>query len=151
MEEAIVTTHIMSMTYQEKIPAVLEGTCHQTIREEGKTHFRVGEPVFLHGWVDKPYHSPWSWRMKVHLTEVITIIADLDGYRITDGQSIDNLGRHGWHVDNKYAPYIEWSSCMADGLAILDGIVPPTGLELKKVLSRFVDLEQEPILKILRW
>ena len=111
------TVHYIALTYEPKIAAVRQGTVRQTIRRVSKRVYKVGDKVVLHGWQDKPYRSPWNWRTEAFtLKEVERITMDMDGI----------LAAHtSW----------PWGGVYAGCLATLDGIEPPTGDGLKKVLS----------------
>jgi hypothetical protein len=50
----------LPLTYEPKIPGVIDGTIRQTIRVGRK--FRVGDLVSFHGWEGRPYRSKWSFR-----------------------------------------------------------------------------------------
>jgi len=55
--------HILPLTYEPKIPDVLNGKCTQTIRSISYSKSKEkGDLVMFHGWSDKPYQSKWSFR-----------------------------------------------------------------------------------------
>jgi len=55
--------HILPLTYEPKIQAVLNGKCTQTIRPISYTkEKKVNDLIMFHGWSDKPYRSKWSFR-----------------------------------------------------------------------------------------
>jgi len=108
----------LSIAYKPKIKAVLSGECQQTIRAGYK--IRVGDKVSFHGWEGQPYRSKWNDR---------TPYFDV----------IDAILVHIYNSFMIYEPYgtrklIYWNSGEMDEIARLDGINPPTGLELKNVL-----------------
>ena len=107
--------HVMAMTYKPKIAAVQDGRCWQTIRAVSKRAITPGDTITFHGWEDKPYRSPWSWRKEVIVKEVIPIKIYPDGIEFGSG-------------------YCIWDSVTGYELARLDFIDPPLGLELKDVL-----------------
>jgi len=125
------TKYNIPLTYKPKIPFVLDGTCRQTIRAGRK--FKVGDLISFHGWERKPYHSKWSFRTPYFtITEVQSICVCSEGIKFgyTHSQSWDQLGY----------------------LAQLDGIIPPTGEELYKVLATYHKLEhQDTEMQIIRW
>lgn len=67
--------HILPLTYEPKIKAVLDGVCTQTIRPLNPSNQkRQGDYVMFHGWAGKPYHSKWNWRTPYWLiTEVFDV------------------------------------------------------------------------------
>jgi len=69
------TKHILPLTYEPKIPDVLEGKCTQTIRPISYTKPKnKGDLVMFHGWSGKPYVSKWSFRTPYwKITESIDI------------------------------------------------------------------------------
>lgn len=131
--------HVMAITYVPKIAPVRDGTCTQTIRTLRKKPIAVGDSILFHGWEVMPYRSPWSWRMRVVVTEAIPIT--LDWYA---GIGRDDTGV----LDLVWYP---WDSDHANDLAAKDFIDPPDGLELRDVLDglngkmNFVDAQ------IIRW
>jgi len=120
--------HVMSFTYKEKIPAVIEGNIRQTIRPEVESEkegarkriIRPGDTITFHGWEEKPYRSPWSFRKEVTVTEVIPITIFSKGIVFRETNQFEL-----------------WDSDVVNELARLDGIVPPTGEALCDVLYRF--------------
>ena len=141
------TTHILSMTYQPKIEGVRNGTIRQTIRlYNEKRPFKVGDKLLIHGWAGKPYRSKWSWRMEatVNFCPEINMIADKDVVRVP-------VWSHAIR-DFAWVP-VFWDQDYANELARLDGISPPCGPELKRVLEtyhgKFTD---EPVqMQVIRW
>lgn len=124
--------HIKAFTYAPKIPAVLDGRCRQTIRPEGKRPVAVGDTILFHGWQDRPYRSPWSWRKEVEVINVIPARV-LSAGMLFNGAS--------WHWDE-----LDW-------LAERDGIDPPTGIELGRLFNSMYSLN--PVnwkhFQIIRW
>lgn len=127
------SSHVMSMTYLPKIPAVLSGECTQTIRTKGKKQKCAGDIITLHGWSGKAYRSKWSWRKRVVVYEVIDIQISSVGMRI-DG--------------NLHA----WTSWYPGRLAEYDFIDPPTGEGLRDVLFGLNGAPDGPEeYQIIRW
>ena len=100
------TTHILSMTYAPKIEKVFSGEITQSIRRwwPGQPKKMIGDDLLIHTWEGKPYRSKWGKRLYAEITYL-----DI--------------------IDLTTMTYPE-----LDELAKLDGIDPPTGAELKKVL-----------------
>jgi len=126
-----------AFTYIPKIKSVQTGTCRQTIRP-GHT-VRVGDEILFHGWTGKPYRSKWSWRLRVKVNEVEYVLAFREGL-----------------VYLEPAKHIHWKDL--DDLAEADGIDPPTGEELKHVLTRMSNIKLQSAvdgtgveLQIIRW
>jgi len=103
----------LPLTYTPKIPGVLAGTIRQTIRVGRR--YGVGDDVSFHGWSGRPYRSKWSFRTPYY--EIIEVIP------IT-------LYPGGIEMEGNIKP---WSQL--DDLARRDGIEPPTGEALGKVLN----------------
>ena len=122
------STYWLPLTYPPKIPGMLAGTIRQTIRVAGKTRYMVGDQVAFHGWAGKPYRSPWSFRTGYfELKEVVPIL--IFPYGISS---------------------VSWDK--HDALALLDGIDPPTGIELGLVLCEYNDIPESGAPGfILRW
>ena len=118
------------LTYAQKIPGVLNGSIWQTIRAGRK--YRAGDLVSFHGWEGKPYRSKWSFRTPyASLKEVIPISIRPDGIE----------------APREFRP---WS--LLDGIARLDGIEPPTGAELYRVLQGMHPIPEDGVeAQILRW
>jgi len=125
------TTHVMAMTYAPKEQPVQAGTCTQTIRRGEKVN--VGDEILFHGWSDRPYRSPWSWRKKVTVTWVMTTFMSAD-----EGVQFDHI-------------MFPWGSSIASKLAAEDGIVPPTGTALRDVLFPTNNKYREGMHQIIRW
>jgi hypothetical protein len=121
-------THIKALTYKEKIPGVLNGTILQTIRTYLRTEpekvVKPGDFILFHGWQDKPYRSPWSWRLKVEASQVNYGTAYQDRIYIIEEPGSKNV-----------LNFFKWESPEADLLAAWDGIKPATGPQLKKTLE----------------
>jgi len=126
--------HILPLTYKPKIRGIKNGTIKQTIRLGSK--FKVGDCVMFHGWGGKPYRSKWSFRIPY---TVITEILDCCIYNW--GIVIIGKGDYKWSE-------LDW-------LAEMDGIEPPTGEELKRVLFELNDIVQDDYhgthAQIIRW
>ena len=130
------TTHIMSMTYGPKIEGVRDGTIRQTIRKfNPKRPFEVGEKLLIHGWVNQPYRTPWSWRFESRVKEVY----DLECY-------VDYVVQDGWLRWS-------WGEAFPVHIAQLDGISPPTGQALKEILERYHGkfTDEAVRFQIIRW
>lgn len=111
----------LSLTYEPKIQPVIDGKIRQTIRIGKK--FVEGDLISFHGWKGRPYHSSWSWRTPYKpLVKIIPCEIYDAGMWITPSECDKPSGKYWWSD-------LDW-------LAILDGIVPATGYELKKVLSQ---------------
>lgn len=126
------TKHNIPLTYKPKIPFVLDGTCRQTIRAGGK--FKVNDLISFHGWEGKPYHSKWSFRTPyLIITNILNCVIFVDGIQI-------GTNFYEWH----------WRQC--EDLAKADGIDPPTGEELGKVLTKYHKIPEDGLLaQIIRW
>jgi hypothetical protein len=107
----------LPLTYEPKIQPVIDGTIRQTIRTGRK--FSVGDLVRFYKWTGRPYRSP-----RITITEYQQIIICLD--IIINHEGIRDVTWEQGFV-------VLWNGC--DGCAALDGIVPPTGEALKKVLA----------------
>jgi len=104
------------LTYAPKIDPVRNGTCRQTIRKGNK--YSVGDLIRFYTWSGKPYRSKRTTITEyAPITFVENIIIKPWGFLKRDG-----AGGYG-----------RW--CNMDGLAEMDGIVPPTGIELRNVLQ----------------
>ena len=128
--------HTKAFTYAPKIPSVISGDCTQTIRPEGKKSIEICDIILFHGWSGRPYRSECSWRLKVEVIYAKRCWIDIHGIQCFRNNTL-----------TKY----EWDSKILDRLALLDGIVPSTGIELKKVLLQMHDLSKEVPFKIIRW
>lgn len=135
-----VKKHVRAMTYEPKIPAVRSGECRQTIRKGNKVS--EGDEILWHGWTGLPYRSKWNWRKRVVVTEAIPIIVDK---RVGIGYE-DALQRFDeWR-------WCGWDSDYVNNLATKDFISPPTGDELRKVLSGLNNTELHfEHYQIIRW
>jgi hypothetical protein len=132
------TTHILAITYQPKIEGVKNGTIRQTIRPLSKIPRKVGDKLILHGWKGKPYRSPWSWRLNTEIELSAGMLAQDATFKLEYPGGWETFG---------------WVDESADWLARDDGIVPPTGLQLKQVLEtyhgKFTD---KPVqMQVIRW
>jgi len=125
-------TFIRPLTYAPKIQGVLDGTIRQTIRVGQK--LAAGDRILFHGWVGKPYRSPWSFR-----TPYFTLIAVVPIRIRPDGLLFESSG--------EFRPWAD-----LDEIAILDGIAPPTGEGLRAVLLRMHAVPASGVAgQILRW
>ena len=115
--------HVKALTYADKIDAVRSGTCRQTIRAVGKRPVCVGDTITFHGWTDRPYKSPWSWRLVVEVTEVTKIYID----------EVRGIGLL-YLAKSNLIDWNSWDSPLANQLAEKDYINPPIGDALKDVL-----------------
>ncbi len=123
----------LSFTYNPKIPAVQAGTCRQTIRVTRR--FKVGDDVLLFTWSGLPYRSPWGWRKQEKITEAIHVLLCPTG--IIGSAPIDENRDFAVlsDVTGSTRYFYPWSAL--DDLATKDGIVPPSGTELGRVLTGF--------------
>ena len=115
-----VRKYVKAFTYEPKIKAVRDGSITQTIRPDPKgSYVQVGDEILFHGWSGKPYRSPWSWRLRVKVTEIMNLYIYRDMFFIREAPD--------WPR--------RWDSPLANELAQLDGIKPPTGEALRDVLA----------------
>jgi hypothetical protein len=112
--------HSLPMTYKPKIPAVFGGTCTQTIRVGSK--YEVGDTLTIFEWSGQPYRSKWGRRLKAKVFSVDDVLLSEFGIGFAYGDT-GHYGRASWRC--------------CDKIACLDGIDPPTGEELKRVLEAF--------------
>lgn len=127
------TTHVMSFTVEEKEVWVRDGLIRQTIRPRStRKPKKVGDNALLHGWKGVPYRSPWSWRFEKRIREVIPIDIDKIGVR-----------REGL--------FFKWNMAYPRYLARMDGIIPPTGERLWKVLSELYESDEPMEMDVIRW
>jgi len=118
------------LTYAPKIAGVLDGTIRQTIRVGRK--FGPGDLVSFHGWSGRPYHSKWSFRVPYVVLKAAIPITIYPGGIEAPGE------------------VRRWD--LLDGIARLDGIEPPTGEALCRVLSGMHKIPADGIeAQILRW
>lgn len=138
--------HIGAFTYEPKIERVRNYEITQTIRVGWAK--RVGDLMYWHGWKGVPRHSPWSWRMPfVRINQIIPLYVYEDGFE-------NLIADNGFKVD-----FNLWDSKYANLISELDGIVPPTGVELGRVIGngnklKLVKIEVEAPknkFQILRW
>jgi hypothetical protein len=131
----------LPLTYRPKIAQVASGEIRQTIRPGSK--YSVGDLVAFHGWAGRPYRSPWTDRTPYFkLTECNEIRTYPSGIRRSG--ELDEPGLVWRHCC--------WTSPTVDHLAILDGIDPPTGRELGRLLIQMHDIPEEGmVFQILRW
>lgn len=132
----------LPLTYQPKIEPVLLGTCRQTIRKGWKKD--VGDLIRFFVWTDKPYRSKQIDLTDYEiLVQVINCIISKDGITRFWPEGIRNP---------EYMPcFTPWTKC--DCIAKKDGIIPPTGKALRKVLESVNGQIPEDGVKaqILRW
>ena len=106
----------LPLTYQPKIPGVMDSSITQTIRID--TGLAIGDFIAFHGWEGRPYRSPWSFRTPY--------------FRIVLAKPINV------HADYVYLPEEKMKLLIGDPLldkiAAKDGIDPPTGKELVRGL-----------------
>ena len=114
--------HVKAFTYQPKIPAVRSGLITQTIRPGLKVS--EGDEILFPGWTGRPYRSPWNWRLRVTVSYIRAIIVWPTCYQYHAGM-INGL---------PHTKTVEWDKLEATRLAERDGIDPPTGAELGRVL-----------------
>jgi len=130
--------HKMPFTYGPKILAIAAGDCTQTIR--ASTKYNVGDRILMYSWNGAPYGKGSSWvnRTTVEVTEVVFII-------------VSNLGIE---FPLLYGDQIfPWTHEWVDELAAKDFIDPPTGIELRKVLEKYLKMRsgEEKHCQIVKW
>ena len=127
----------LPLTYKPKIPGVLNGTIRQTIRVTNKLKWKVGDQIAFHGY-ENGRGTPWTFRTEYYtLKEVWDIEIHRTGL----------ISRCGMTSDGKL-----YSWDMLDRFAALDGINPPTGIELGKVLTSYHKISETGLsAQILRW
>lgn len=126
--------HILPLTYAPKIPAVLDGTCTQTIRAGRRV--QACDLVMFHGWEGKPYHSKLSFRTPYWKVEMAwPIVIHITGLSSTPTSIIH-----------------EWNCRGCTDLAERDGIVPSNGQELGRVLHSMHTIPDTGLpAQIIRW
>jgi len=107
------------LTYEPKIPAVVAGTCTQTIRTGRK--FNEGDLIRFYTWQGRPY-----WSKRTTITEYKEIWAAEDIVIIPSGFLFYNNGKF------MFEHY--WDSWEMNDIAKRDCIAPPTGEALRDVL-----------------
>lgn len=128
----------LPLTYAPKIPGVVGGDIRQTIRVNLKDPLEVGDMIAFHGWQDRPYRSPWSFRTEwFKLKQVNNIL--LFPYGIISG-----------------GLFYTWDSCFCELLATLDGIKPNPGeypgRALGRVLNEYHKIPDAGVkAQVLRW
>ena len=105
----------ISLTYEPKIQALIDGRCRQTIRAGRR--FEVGDLVSFHGWEGIPYRSEWSFRTPYF--ELKTVI------------NADFNKKYGMYIAGTW---YDWDAPETTGVAELDFIDPSTGDALRDVL-----------------
>lgn len=118
----------LPLTYEKKIEPVLKGEISQSIRFDSKIN--IGDWIAFHGWARRPYLS-WSFRtpyLQVRYAEPILVFED-------------QLMIRGVHLSK--------NNSLLNELAYLDGIDPPTGEELLKVLLSYRPSTNNA--QIIRW
>ena len=129
--------HMLPMSYKPKKDAVFAGRCKQSIRLGRR--FAVGDTLTIFEWQGKPRHSKWGRRIPATVTSVVDILLCRDQI-MTERCSFPRLGS-----------VLPWTDRDADQVAAADGIDPPTGPELKRVLESYHGpLTGQPA-QILRW
>ncbi len=125
---------VIPLTYPPKIPKVLSGECTQTIRPGRK--FEPYDLVSFHGWEGRPYWSKWSFRTPYHEIQLVEDIILFAGGIYSEWPDV-------------FSP---WDSPVMDTVAKLDGIDPPTGIELGRVLASKNKIPEKGIdAQIIRW
>ena len=126
----------LPLTYQPKIGPVIRGEITQTIRTGRK--FSIGDLVRFYIWTFRPYRSP-----RITITNYAEIVYCND---IT-------INHGGINSDIRQAlgyGFLPWNRL--NDLAKRDGIVPPTGEELKRVLAEKNKIPAKGIdAQIIRW
>lgn len=126
-------THIMGLTYGPKIDAVFNDECHRTTRlVQSDVPWNVGDKLIMHTWTGRPYRSPWGRRLD---TEVV----DLRYIYCKDGV--------GWFQSSQPSRNggAQLTEGDMDGLALLDGIAPPTGSAYISTLMALNALTREQL------
>jgi hypothetical protein len=130
----------LPLTYEPKIRPVIHDIIGQTIRivKEGKRKKEVGDLVRFYIWKGRPYRSKRETVTGYHsLKEVWGIDIKPDG-----------IMTYAW--DGYPERFYQWA--YLDWLAVLDGIIPPTGEALRDVLISKNKIPEEGIeAQILRW
>jgi len=128
--------HILPLTYEPKIQAVIEGTCTQTIRPMNwSNQKKPGDLIMFHGWEGKPYRSKWSFRTPYwKLIEVIDVLIFPD--------------RIVWHDENCNVG--EFKGATIQDIARMDGFRDYSSMyqELKRMYGVNLD---DMYFQILRW
>ena len=120
----------LPLTYEPKIAGVCNGSIRQTIRVGRK--FSPGDLVSFHGWSGRPYRSTWSFRTPYAALKAVIPITIYPGGIEAPGE-IRSWG-------------------LLDEIARLDGIEPPTGEALCRVLSGMHKIPFAGVgAQILRW
>lgn len=133
--------HVMAMTYEPKIKAVLDGRCRQTIRQGEKV--KTGDEILFHGWEGKPYRSKWDWRKRVVVTDVTPIAI----------YNTDLLNGVHFPRTNPVSVF-HWNHDRINRLARRDFIEPPTGEALRDVLFKLNNIkpsDESERYQIIKW
>ena len=132
--------HILPLTYEPKIPDVLNGKCTQTIRPISYTKPKnKGDLVMFHGWLGKPYRSKWSFR-----TPYWEIIQSFDvHFEIHNGNIIIRKA-------DEYLNFCTASRSEMNRIARLDGFENIEGLIAEFQRMYGTDL-CEKMFTIIRW
>lgn len=144
--------YVMALTYPPKIPDVISGECRQTVRlvHKGPEPLpaslrlkRPGDELLMHTWTGKPYRSPWGWRGRFVLTEVLELF-------YFDGWAWSPLG--GLEKDGRRAFEPVPMSALLD-IARRDHIDPPTVEAWEEALMRLNGLKSlvDTDWEVLRW
>lgn len=150
--------HMIPLTYGEKIAAVKNGSCTQTIRQitvSEKTHKlnlkERGDGLLIHTWAGKPYHSKWDWRFYTLITETVHLHRLFDTwYRLEGSRFI---------VTEDLTPMsIAGRKISLDGeelssLIERDWIFPGVQYKLEEVLMRMNGLKdiENTYWQVIRW
>lgn len=127
------TIHNMALTYKPKIDPVRRNVCRQTIQTMRNKPIVPGDIIKFHGWMGRPYDSPWTSRKTVTVKSVCLV----------------TMSQCGVCVEGVLYP---WDSPQTDTLAKQDYIYPATGEELCDVLFGCKGAPVEPVLvQIIRW
>lgn len=109
-----------ALTYEPKIAAVRAGECRSTIRP--KHTVKPMDWLRIYGWSGRPYCSPWGWKTDYMLVKEVIYI-----YIYDEGLEIGIPGM----FSTKYL----WKNTIIDDIAKADGIDPPTGVALGKLMN----------------
>jgi len=118
--------YTMAISYVPKKEQVFNGMIMRTLRvsKDNRVHsnYNPNDEILLYEWQGVPRHSKWGRTKRVKIEESWNLLIDDEKIHFLDGEKI-------WFS-------IRWDDDDASVLALLDGIVPPTGEEWKKVILK---------------
>lgn len=138
--------HILPLTYEPKIPDIINGRCNQTIRPKSEIKpKKIGDWVMFHGWSGKPYRSSWSFRTPYwKITDVYDVSFVYDGSPFDYYYLIRQIP---WRSKADFYPLsLDEAECIAvrDGFDSFEQMVN----QFKKMYGdEFIDM----IFTIIRW